>query len=203
MKCFLSAIFLFFYCHSSYSQSLAELTDIETISETIHLDIKYATKDNFVEQPVYDCAKCYLRPEVAQALYLANQYFCEKGYFIKVFDCYRPIAAQKKLWKIYPNPMYVANPYTKGSIHSRAAAIDLTLVDEEGCELDMGSPYDFFGKASHNDNYNLPKHVLENRSLLKEGLAKFGFSTIRTEWWHFTYKHNYRYESLDTPFKCL
>ena len=106
------------------------------------------------------------------------------------------------MWDAYPNPMYVANPYTKGSIHSRGAAVDLTLVDERGCELDMGTPYDFFGRAAHIDHTNLSKEVIENRKLLQEGLLKFGFLTIRTEWWHFSYKANYRYKALDIPFNC-
>jgi D-alanyl-D-alanine dipeptidase len=178
------------------------LVNLKTTSDEFFYDIRYATDNNFLKSSFYDCPNCYLQPDVAEALYLANQYFCELGYYIKLYDCYRPIAKQKLMWAAYPNPMYVANPYTKGSIHSRGAAVDLTLVDERGCELDMGTPYDFFGRAAHIDHTNLPKEVLQNRKLLQEGLKKFGFLTIRTEWWHFSYKANYRYKALDLPFAC-
>lgn len=178
------------------------LIDMTEFSEEVYLDIRYATENNFLEKPFYTCAKCYLQPEVAEALYLANQYFCEQGYYIKFYDCYRPVDMQKLMWETYPNPMYVANPYTKGSIHSRGAAVDITLVDDRGCELDMGTNYDFFGREAHIDNPNLTEKVQENRALLQEGMRRFGFSTIRTEWWHFSFRKNYLYEVLNIPFEC-
>jgi len=193
-----------FIINSFQAQSTIDdtLVNLKSTSDEFFYDIRYATANNFLKSAFYDCPNCYLQPDVAEALYLANQYFCELGYFIKLYDCYRPISKQKLMWDAYPNPMYVANPYTKGSIHSRGAAVDLTLVDESGCELDMGTPYDFFGRAAHIDHTNLPKEVIENRQLLQEGLLKFGFLTIRTEWWHFSYKANYRYKALDIPFNC-
>lgn len=178
------------------------LVDISTISNEVFFDIKYATADNFLKEPIYDCPSCYLQPEVANAVYLANQYFCEMGFYLKFYDCYRPIDIQKKMWQAFPNPKYVANPYTQGSVHSRAAAIDVTLVDEQGCELDMGTGYDYFGREAHIDNELVSEKVLENRSLLQEGLKNFGFSTIRTEWWHFNYRKNYLFAPLNTPFNC-
>jgi len=178
------------------------LTDISKISDELFFDIKYASEDNFLKQPFYDCAKCYLQPEVAEAVYLANQYFCEKGFFLKFYDCYRPVVYQKKMWEAFPNPMYVANPYTKGSVHSRAAAIDVTLVDDRGCELDMGTTYDYFGREAHIDNSLVSEEALANRKILQDGLRKFGFATIRTEWWHFSFKKNYLFPAINLAFKC-
>ncbi len=73
-------------------------------------------------------------------------------------------------------------------MHSRGAAVDLTIVDSKGKELDMGTPYDFFGVEAHTDNMKLPARVLANRRLLTETLESVGFKGIRTEWWHFSYQ---------------
>ena len=153
-------------------------------------------------EAMYDCAKCLLRPEVAEALVQANNYFCEKGYKIKLYDCYRPLDVQKKMWAKVPNPSYVANPYGNGSVHNRGAAIDLTLVTLEGCYVEMGTDYDFFGRAAHIDNNDLPSEVLANRKLLIDGMRAFGFQTIRTEWWHFSFQKNWQYATLNTPLPC-
>lgn len=160
---------------------------IQTLSDDIVLDIKYATSDNFLKQQVYECPACFLRHDAAQALVKANAELMKKGYRIKVFDCYRPLAVQRKMWKILPNTPYVANP-AKGSKHNRGAAVDLTLVTLDGKELDMGTPFDFFGKKAHHAYKNLPKQVLENRTLLKNTMDKYNFRSISSEWWHYEYR---------------
>ena len=113
-------------------------------------DMKYATDDNFLKAKVYDCAECYLRLKTVKALIKANAKFIKKGYKIKLYDCYRPLDIQKKMWAIVSNPIYVANP-SKGSIHNRGGAVDISLVDKNGVELNMGTSFDYFGiEASHN-----------------------------------------------------
>ncbi|MBK8701614.1 MAG: M15 family metallopeptidase [Saprospiraceae bacterium] len=158
-----------------------------TTEDDIFLDIKYATKDNFTKKIIYPCGKCYLRPRVAKRLLTAKEALQkEYGYSLKMFDCYRPRPAQQRLWDVVPNPDYVTPP-AKGSMHNRGLAVDLTLVDKNGKELDMGTPYDFFGPKAHTDNMELPEEVLTNRNLLKNALQAQSFSGIRTEWWHFSY----------------
>lgn len=157
-----------------------------TSEQGILLDIKYATKDNFTKKVIYPCGRCYLRPGVAKKIEAAHQWLKnehKKG--LKMFDCYRPRPAQQRLWDVVPNPDYVTPP-AKGSMHNRGLAVDLTLVDLNGKELNMGTPYDFFGKEAHTDNTNLTAAVLENRRLLKQAMIAQGFSGIRTEWWHFS-----------------
>lgn len=196
--------FLYFIIFSpwAYCQEYSNLINMQETSQTFVYDIKYATSNNFTKTQLYPCAICLLQPEVAEAINKANSYFCEKGYRIVFYDCYRPLSIQKKMWSIMPRATYVANPYERGSIHNRAAAVDISLVTLEGCEVDMGTDYDFFGRAAHIDNFALPKQVLENRKLLQEGMLKFGFQTVRTEWWHFSYKKNWSYPTLDTPLPC-
>jgi D-alanyl-D-alanine dipeptidase len=107
--------------------------------------------------------------------------------YLKVFDCYRPGPYQQRLWDKVPNPDYVTPP-AKGSMHSRGAAVDLTIVDSTGKELNMGTEFDFFGVEAHTDNLNLPAEVLKNRQILRDAMEAAGFGGIRTEWWHFSYR---------------
>lgn len=153
-------------------------------SQDFVYDLRYATDNNFLKAKVYDCAECYTRAKTAKALIEANNELMAKGYKIKFFDCYRPNDVQYKMWDIVPNPQYVANP-VKGSIHNKGGAVDITLVTLEGKELDMGTDFDFFGKKAYHDNLDLPKEILENRTLLKETMESHGFWSIRTEWWHY------------------
>ncbi|MBG6111869.1 D-alanyl-D-alanine dipeptidase [Flavobacterium sp. CG_9.10] len=150
-------------------------------------DMKYATTDNFLKQKVYDCAECFLRLKTVQALVEANQKFIKKGYKIKIFDCYRPLDIQKKMWAIVPNPEYVAKP-NKGSIHNRGGAVDITLVDSKGIELNMGTPFDFFGKKASHNYTNLSQEIKENRLLLKRIMTEKNFNSFDSEWWHYNLK---------------
>ncbi|RYC51466.1 M15 family metallopeptidase [Flagellimonas olearia] len=167
-------------------EGLADTTFVRLadFSDDFAYDLRYATENNFLKAKVYDCAECYTRVKTAKALIKANADFKEKGVRIKFFDCYRPNSVQYKMWAIVPNPQYVANP-EKGSIHNKGGAVDITLEDLEGNELDMGTDFDFFGKRAYHDNLDLPKEILENRKLLKETMESHGFWSIRTEWWHY------------------
>lgn len=163
----------------------ATFSEIGT-DDGIATDIKYATKDNFTKKIIYPCGRCYLRPEAAQRIKKANEWLRKEHKLgLKMFDCYRPRPAQQRLWDVVPDPDYVTPP-AKGSMHNRGLAVDLTLVDASGKELNMGTPYDFFGVEAHTDNTALPAEVLKNRKLLQQALAAQGFSGIRTEWWHFS-----------------
>ena len=188
----------------SVSSLLAQQNDfvlLRSLSNDFVFDMKYATPDNFLKQAVYDCGECYLRKSTAKALVKANEEFKSLGYRIKLFDCYRPLSVQKKMWKILPGTHYVANP-AKGSKHHRGAAVDLTLVDAQGKELDMGTPFDFFGKKAHHTCMTLPKKVLENRKLLKDVLNKYNFKSIFSEWWHYEYRPEMQSKVEDFQWQC-
>ncbi len=153
-------------------------------SDGFAYEMRYATTNNFLKAKVYDCAECYTRAKTARALLLANADFKEQGYKIKFFDCYRPNDVQYKMWAIVPNPQYVANP-VKGSIHNKGGAVDITLVTLADEAVDMGTDFDFFGKRAYHDNLDLENDVLNHRKILKETMEKYGFWSIRTEWWHY------------------
>lgn len=161
--------------------------NLETYSKDFVYDMKYATEDNFLKAKVYECSECYLRLKTVNAIIKANEKALKKGYRIKLFDCYRPLDIQKKMWKIFPNAKYVANP-AKGSIHNRGGALDLTLVDKNGNELDMGTPFDFFGKEAAHAYTNLSNNQLSNRKLLKRIMQSSNFNAIKSEWWHYNLK---------------
>ena len=161
--------------------------NLKDYSKDFVYDMKYATSDNFLKAKVYDCAECFLRLKTVKAIVEANQAFMKMGYKIKFFDCYRPLDIQKKMWKIVSNPSYVADP-SKGSIHNRGGAVDITLVDSMGKELDMGTYFDYFGIEASHDYLNLSPKIRANRQLLKKIMIENGFNSFDSEWWHYNLK---------------
>ncbi len=162
--------------------------NLKEYSNDFVYDMKYATEDNFLKSKVYDCAECYMRLKTAKALIKANSKFMKLGYKIKLYDCYRPVDVQKRMWKIVSNPSYVANP-SKGSIHNRGGAVDISLVDNSGKELNMGTPFDFFGPEASHDYKNFPNEILENRALFKKIMMSAKFQSFDSEWWHYNLKN--------------
>ena len=175
---------------------------IKNWSDDFVEDMKYATEDNFIGKKVYDCNQCMVRKKVAVALIKANRDFMRKGYKIKFFDCYRPLDVQKIMWKVYPVEGYVANPYTSGSIHNRGGAVDITLVDKDNRELNMGTAFDYFGREAHHDYVSLPEEVLKNRQLLKDMMKKHNFHPIKTEWWHYNFDGARSFALSNFPAEC-
>ncbi|WP_326937448.1 M15 family metallopeptidase [Flavobacterium sp. PL11] len=161
--------------------------NLKKYSQDFAYDMKYATADNFLKEKVYDCGECYLRLKTVKALIEANNKFIEKGYRIKIFDCYRPLDIQKRMWAIVSNPIYVADP-AKGSIHNKGGAVDITLVDQKGKELQMGTSFDHFGKEASHEYSNLSQKIKNNRQLLKSVMTSSGFNPFNSEWWHYNLK---------------
>ncbi|NNT72306.1 M15 family metallopeptidase [Flavobacterium sp. IMCC34852] len=195
---FLLLVFLVISCKSTYldakkSPVLLDINketddnafvNLKNYSNDFVFDMKYATTDNFLNEKVYPCGECFLRVKTVKSLLEANKAFLDKGYRIKLYDCYRPIAIQKKMWKIVPNPTYVANP-KKGSIHNKGGAVDITLVDSAGNELNMGTKFDFFGEEASHNYLNLSEEILANRKFLKEIMLRHNFKSFDSEWWHY------------------
>jgi len=158
----------------------------ELLPSEFPLDLRYATKNNFTKVQIYPCARCFIRPQLAKKLLEIQSLELEpKGLNFKLFDCYRPRPAQQKLWDIVPDATYVANP-SKGSMHNKGLAVDLTLVDSKGKELDMGTDFDYFGREARHAYTDLPEAVLANRRFLKTLMESNGFNSIKSEWWHYS-----------------
>ena len=188
---------------SPVKQEIADTTfvNLKDFSKDFIYDMKYATEDNFLKAKVYDCAECFLRLKTVQALVAANKDFMKKGFKIKLYDCYRPLSIQKKMWEIVSNPEYVADP-KKGSIHNRGGAVDISIVDANGKEIDMGTSFDFFGiQASHNYT-KFSKEILSNRKFLKKIMIKNGFNSFDSEWWHYNLKTGLKENVSNEKWKC-
>ncbi|MDD5566066.1 MAG: D-alanyl-D-alanine dipeptidase [Candidatus Omnitrophica bacterium] len=180
----------------------AGLVDIRDIDKRIVLDIRYATKQNFTGHALYPCAKCYLRKDVAERLKRAQDACEAKGLRIKVFDCYRPLSVQKKMWALVNDERYVADPMT-GSKHNRGAAVDLTLLDAEGKELDMGTGYDDFSPNAAPGAGSISEGAKRNRQALARVMIECGFRQSVTEWWHYDCVGWEQYDILDIGFSRL
>lgn len=195
--------FFICFCVSSFSYSQTDTTfvNLKDYSSEFVFDMKYATDSNFLKEKVYDCGECYLRLKTINSLIEANKKFIKKGYKIKLFDCYRPLDIQKKMWTIVSNPKYVANP-EKGSIHNRGGAVDITLVDKDGNELDMGTPFDHFGVEAAHSYENLTDIQKKNRKLLRKIMTKSNFQLFESEWWHYNLNDSKKDALSNFKWKC-
>ncbi len=204
-----TVICLAFSFISAFSQNIDSNTTIndttfvnlKDYSNDFVYDMKYATEDNFLKAKVYDCAECFLRLKAVKALINANEAFMKKGFKIKLYDCYRPLDIQKRMWTIVSNPKYVADP-KKGSIHNRGGAVDISLVNADGKELDMGTSFDFFGPEAAHDYENLSDEVKSNSKLLRKIMHRNDFKIFESEWWHYNLKNSARDQLSNEKWKC-
>lgn len=175
-----------------------QLIDIRSVNPNILLDIRYATQNNFTRIRLYRAARCLLRASVARKLSLVQQDLEKRSLGLKVYDCYRPLSVQRRMWRFFPNPRYVANPAI-GSRHNRGAAVDLTLVDRNGNELEMPTEFDNFTVRAHRNYRGGSYRSRQNRQLLKSIMEKHGFNSMPTEWWHFDADGWRNFSILDLP----
>jgi len=176
------------------------MIDLEEVIPNLKLDVRYATASNFTHKVIYDSIRVFLVEEAAKALKDVALELEKDSIGILVFDAYRPLSVQKKLWEMYPNPDFVADPKT-GSRHNRGVAIDMSLYDlKSGNSLVMPTDYDnFTEKASHSFE-DLSEDILKNRAYLKSKMEKHGFVSLNSEWWHYDFKDWKMYPVLDYDF---
>jgi D-alanyl-D-alanine dipeptidase len=174
------------------------LVDVARLDATIRIEMRYAGTDNFLRRRLYDAPRCLLRPDAARRLIRVQARLAERGLGLKVWDAYRPYRVQFLMWKAVPDERYVADP-RKGSLHNRGAAVDVTLVDAAGRELDMGSAHDDFSERAHPDAAGISRDARRSRRILRDAMAAEGFEQLRTEWWHFNAPGAARHPLLDVP----
>jgi D-alanyl-D-alanine dipeptidase len=175
------------------------MVDIKTIDSSIAVDMKYASTDNFLKINFYkDLNKAYLQKEVALKLARAQAFLKEKfpAYSLLIYDAARPVRFQQQIWDSVKLPInektkYVSNP-KNGSLHNFGAAVDLSIIDGNKKELDMGCTFDTLSPIAYPmlewkflAEGVLTKQQINNRSLLREVMRQAGFFNIQTEWWHF------------------
>jgi D-alanyl-D-alanine dipeptidase len=161
-----------------------ELVDLSTFDPTFVIDARYATTENITGRPMYPGKTLYLERGAAEHLKRVQTSLRKQGLRLKILDAYRPLSVQKKLWQVMPDPRYVADP-AKGSRHNRGSAVDVTLVDQSGRELQMPTAFDEFSEKAHRDFQDLPAEAIRNRTLLEKAMVAEGFEPLPTEWWHF------------------
>jgi D-alanyl-D-alanine dipeptidase len=162
----------------------------------ITLDLRYATADNFTGQVIYDKAVALLHPDAHAALMRAADLAQAQGLGLRVFDAYRPLAAQWRLWQAVPDPNYVADPRV-GSMHARGVAVDLTLTDAQGQALDMGTPFDTLNPLSWHGCTDVPPEAQANRARLAGLMAISAWVHHPREWWHYNLMDPKRYPPIE------
>jgi D-alanyl-D-alanine dipeptidase len=164
------------------------LVDIQSVDPTIVVDLRYAGNNNLLKRPLYPQGmRARVRPEVAAALAKAQAILRDYQYGLKIWDAYRPLAVQTRLWQASHNSDYVANPEVGvGSLHSWGIAVDATLVDSWNRPVSMPSDFDDFTPAAMWRYTGRSFEVLGHVRLLQWAMHRAGFWGMRTEWWHFT-----------------
>jgi D-alanyl-D-alanine dipeptidase len=183
-------------------QSDADLVDLATIDPSILVELKYAAKDNFVGQKLYNIERCILQRCAAERLSRVQARLRQQGLGLKVWDAYRPLSVQWKMWRLVPDPEYVADP-RKGSRHNRGAAVDVTLVDLHGNELEMPTGFDDFSETAKSNFTGCSPEAIKNRTILHEAMKAEGFQPLSSEWWHFDDPNWKRFKVLDIPLENI
>lgn len=171
------------------------LTEIAPPDYDVHLDLRYATAANLTGRPIYRAARCFLHPDAAAALRRAIDRARALGLRLSLFDGYRPVEAQWRLWRALPDPRYIADPRV-GSNHGRGVAIDLTLAGPDGRPLDLGTEFDDMTTRSHLNCLDLTPEALHRRTLLLGVMTAAGWEPYPYEWWHFQLPDARRYPLL-------
>jgi D-alanyl-D-alanine dipeptidase len=168
----------------SLCAEVMSLVEIASPAYDVDIDIAYATSNNFTGKPVYGRPGCYLHADAAACLAAAIALARPLGLRFKIFDAFRPAEAQWVLWTHTPDPDFLADP-RRGSPHSMGAAVDLTLIDAAGTELDMGTAFDAFTPLSHHGRTDISADAQRNRALLLGIMTAAGWDFYRNEWWHY------------------
>lgn len=187
------------------SKATPDLVELTRLDPTLRLDIRYATRNNFLGAPVYREARAFLQRPVAEAVVRANRALRDKGFALRIHDAYRPWWVTKVFWEATEpaKRAYVADP-AKGSVHNRGCAVDLSLVHHpDGSEAAMPSGYDDFSTASHADYPGGTAAARQHRGLLRAAMEAEGFKASKEEWWHFDHPTSPDYPVLNLPFEAI
>ncbi len=183
----------------------ADLVELVKLDPSLHLDIRYATANNFLGRPVYTEARAFLQRPAAEGLIRANQKLHEQGYGLLIFDGYRPWAVTKIFWDATPadKKIFVADPKT-GSRHNRGCAVDLSMFDlKTGKEVEMTGAYDEMTDRSSIKYTGGTEDQRKRRDLLRSAMESEGFAVYEPEWWHYDYKDWKQYPILNIPFSDI
>lgn len=170
--------------------------EIDPQSHGVDISLAYATANNFTGSPVYKHAHCFLHEDAAARLVHAVELAGRLGHRMLIYDALRPSEAQWALWNHTPDPDFLSDP-RRGSPHSRGVAVDLTLLDEGGQPLDMGTDFDAFTPHSHHGSAAVSETAQRNRHLLLGIMSTAGWDFYSKEWWHYQLFEPRRYPLVE------
>ena len=205
-----------------------ELVDVRLYLPEVKVNLMYAGSDNFTGQPVYTKDLCLLQKHTLEKLKKAQELFAKDGYTLVIYDAYRPLSAQRILYDAMPNSSYIANP-DRASNHNRGVAVDVTLMDAQGNLLEMPSEIDTFNITAHRDFPNIHQYeegtdaynallkqypdilsyparsqaATDHMNYLTRIMKQCGFTTIRSEWWHFADSDAKQFPATDLDFQSV
>lgn len=180
--------------------SRTQLVEIIALDATFVVELRYTTAENFTKKQLYpEDAPALLAYGTAKKLVAANAEFRKHGYRLKIWDAYRPLSVQRAMWRVRPDARFVADP-RKGSMHNRGAAVDVTLVDRDGVELEMPTGHDDFTKRARSNYTGASRVATANRHVLAAVMKRHGFRQSTSEWWHFSDTQAGRYPLRDISF---
>lgn len=162
----------------------------------IYVELMYATDNNFTGVRIYDFTDAYLRYGTVKKLANVQKELKEQGYSLKIWDAYRPFEAQQKLWEVYPDPNYVANPANGMKKHNLGGTVDITMVAADGSVISMPTEFDDFSlKADRNYSDIDNEEAVKNVMILQNAMENNGFTGYQGEWWD--YSDTVEYEAVD------
>ena len=167
------------------TKSAGNLVLLNDVHSRIVLDLAYAGSNNFTGKPIYNSNACYLHIDALDCLLSAVELLRPLDLSVKIWDAFRPLSAQVVLFQQVPNPDYVSDPESGPCSHCRGVALDLTITDRYGRELDMGTEFDDFRPLAHHGNDLISEEAQRNRLLLAGVMSVAGFQPLETEWWHY------------------
>ncbi|MBK8574244.1 MAG: M15 family metallopeptidase [Elusimicrobia bacterium] len=173
--------------------------DFEDVAQIpwVQVDLRYSTANNFMGENLYGTFHTAYLHRIASAKLRKATVLLQKrkpGWTLLVFDALRPRDVQQQLWnkvKGTESQIYVADP-KKGSVHNYGFAVDVSLRDEKGTEIDMGTPFDSFEPLAQPKKEDMFLHQgkltsaqIFHRHLLRDVMETAGFRQLPLEWWHF------------------
>jgi len=165
-----------------------DLVNVASMKRPPLEEIRYATSCNFTGEKLYPFPAAYVRKELIPCLEAIQRELEEQGLGLKIYDGYRPLPVQQKMWDLIRDERFVSNPAVNRGRHTRGTAVDVTLVDSRGRSLPMPSDFDEFSlRASVSYSSGTPEER-RNRDLLQRVMTRHGFLSYPDEWWHFDFK---------------
>ena len=162
----------------------------------IYVELMYATDNNFTGVRIYDFTDAYLRYGTVKKLANVQKELKEQGYSLKIWDAYRPFEAQQKLWEVYPDPNYVANPANGMKKHNLGGTVDITMVAADGSVISMPTEFDDFSLHADRDYSDIEDaEAVKNVMILQNAMENHGFTGYQGEWWD--YSDTVEYEAVD------